>query len=359
MLKSILSLAAASLITTTLSFAEAPSKLTVANFRESLRPKGFVLQEDEWHVWCNAPILDEQGKVHLFVARFPTSIAFSRGWHSAGEIAHYTAAKAEGPYTYLDTVLKADKSEGSWQKNGPHNVTVVRIPDGRYAMVYISNAGKEKHGAKFPANQKIGMLLADKLDGPWKPATPNGLVLDTPKSPDVWSHNSSVGVNNPTLLSMPDGRFFLYYKAIGADKPGLRRMGLAIADKVEGPYKFEKTALTDNVGTIEDGFAFHLNGKVNLLVTDCHGKGHGGGMIYQSDDGINFKTEPVRAYEAVDHYMPKWPNPARGWSPWVLQRPALLIGKNGIPTHLFAPCGTPPKGKKGTATFLLEIAPKN
>ena len=44
---------------------------------------------------------------------------------------------------------------------------------------------------------------------------------------------------------------------------------------------------------------------------------------------------------------------------WVLQRPALLIGQNGTPTHLFAPCGTLPEGRTSTATFLFEIRNSN
>jgi hypothetical protein len=182
-------------------------------------------------------------------------------------------------------------------------------------------------------------------------------MLDAPADPAVWSHGSAVGVNNPTLLPLRDGRFLLYYKAMKPGKGEVRRMGVAIADKVDGPYRFEKEALTANKGTIEDGFAFLLNGEVCLLVTDCHGAGKGGGMIYHCQDGIHFDQKPVRAYEAIDHYLKRWPNPAKGWGPWVLQRPALLLGKDGTPTHLFAPCGTPPEGKKGTSTFLFEIKP--
>jgi hypothetical protein len=156
---------------------------------------------------------------------------------------------------------------------------------------------------------------------------------------------------------MPDGRFHLYYKAMKPGKGELRRMGLAIADKVEGPYRFQKEPLTANEGMIEDGFAFRLDDEVCLLVTDCHGEGFGGGMIYRSKDGITFETRTVRAFEAVDRYLPRWRDPAPGWAPWVLQRPALLLGSDGIPTHLFTPCGTPPEGRLGTATFLFALDP--
>lgn len=332
-------------------------ELTVENFSQSLVPKGFVLQENDWHVWCNAPVLDDQGKVHLYVARWPVKDTFGNGWHTTCEIAHYQAASADGPYTYVGTILKGSGVNGSWRACAPHNPTALRLPDGRYAILFIANSdGSKKKG--FPANQKIGLMTSRSPDGPWELAGKDGLILDAPDDPAIWSHDSVVGVNNPTLLPMPDGRFFLYYKAMKPGKGEVRRMGLAVADKVEGPYRFEKEPLTSNEGTIEDGFAFRLNDEVCLLVTDCHGKGYGGGMIYRSGNGVRFEPREIRAFEAVDHYMPRWPNPAPGWSPWVLQRPALLIGRNGVPTHLFAPCGTPPEGKKGTATFLFEIRPK-
>lgn len=333
-----------------------PVKLTASNFETSLVAKGFVLKEKNWHVWCNAPVLDDEGKVHLFVSRWPVKDSFGIGWHTSCEIAHYRADRPEGAYTYVGTVLKGDGKQGSWRRQGTHNVTVVRLPDKRYAMLFIANSGGKRGEDVFPANQKIGLMLADSLNGPWKFAGQDGLILDRPADSDVWSHASVVGVNNPTLLPMPDGRFFLYYKAMKPGKGEVRRMGLAIADKVEGPYVFQKSPLTSNNGTIEDGFAFRLDGKVNLLVTDCHGEGSGGGMIYQSNDGIAFNPDEIRAYEAIDHYMKRWPNPAKGWSPWVLQRPALLLGNDGNPTHLFTPCGTPPEGSTGTATFLFEIS---
>jgi hypothetical protein len=339
--------------------AAPPAKLSVENFHEALVPKGFVLQEPGWHIWCNAPVLDEEGVVHLFVSRWPVRDSFGKGWWTRCEIAHYRADRPEGPYTYIDTVLKGDGRPGSWRMQGTHNVTVIHLPDNRYALLFIANSGGRRGEAGgFPANQKIGLMLADTVNGPWELAGDDGLILDVPSDPTVWSHGSVVGVNNPTLLPMPDGRFFLYYKAMKPGPGEVRRMGLAIADRVEGPYRFEEQALTRNRGTIEDGFAFLLNGTVNLLVTDCHGEDSGGGMIYPSADGIHFDPQAIRAYEAIDHYLERWPNPAPGWTPWVLQRPALLLDRNGMPTHLFTPCGTPPAGASGTATFLFAIKPK-
>ena len=189
----------------------ASAGLTLENFREALVPKGFVLEEPGWHIWCNAPVLDERGGMHLFVSRWPVADTFGLGWHTTCEIAHYTAEKPGGPYTYAGTVLKGSGVEGSWRKEGTHNVTVVRLPRGGYAMLFIANS----HGTKgFPANQKIGMMLAPDLDGPWTFAGDDGLVLDAPAGSAAWSHDIAVGGNHPTLLPMPAGRFCLYSKSM-------------------------------------------------------------------------------------------------------------------------------------------------
>ena len=84
------------------------------------------------------------------------------------------------------------------------------------------------------------------------------MILSPPEDPLIWSHGSLVGVNNPALLAHPDGRFFLYYKAM--QEGDVRRMGVAIADKLEGPYIFQKNFLTSNSEEIEDGYAIAEKG---------------------------------------------------------------------------------------------------
>jgi hypothetical protein len=172
-------------------------KLSLDNFHQSLIPIGFVLSEKDWHIWCNAPVLDDGGKLHLFVSRWPIKDAFGVGWHTSSEIAHYIADKPEGPYQYVSTVLKGSGVEGSWRKDGTHNVTVVRLPDKSYAMLFIANSDGAGH---FAAKQKIGMMLAKSLDGPWQFAGKDGLILDTPSDPDVWSLPLLTKSKDPTTL---------------------------------------------------------------------------------------------------------------------------------------------------------------
>jgi len=141
------------------------------------------------------------------------------------------------------------------------------------------------------------MMIADSPEGPWKKVIKDGPLLAPPTDPSIWSFQSPVGVNNPALLEHPDGRFFLYYKAM--KKGDIRRMGVAIADQVEGPYVFNPKSLTSNKTTIEDGYAFSENKKLFLLTTNNH---EGAGYLWASDDGIHF-TEPIVGFEKMDRYL--------------------------------------------------------
>ena len=140
------------------------AKLSVETFQQSLHPVGFVLQENDWHIWCGAPLRDDQGNVHLYVSRWPVKDTFDKGWHTTCEIAHYRAASPAGPYSYVSTILRGTGEQGSWRAAAPHNPTALRLPDGRYAILFIANSnGSREQG--FPANQKIGLMTSPSPEG--------------------------------------------------------------------------------------------------------------------------------------------------------------------------------------------------
>ena len=74
-------------------------KLTIQNFCESLQPEGFVLHDPDWYFWGCSPILDDDGRVHLFVSRWPARYGFM-GYRENCEIAHYVGDSPKGPFEY-------------------------------------------------------------------------------------------------------------------------------------------------------------------------------------------------------------------------------------------------------------------
>ena len=317
------------------------TELSDRTWVDRLEYKGIAVIEPGYHVWGSSPIVGANGNVHLFVARWPVSATF-RGWYTRSEIARYESDKPEGPFSFKEVVLQGTKS-ATWDKVAPHNPSIQKVGD-NYVLLYIARSEENS-----PASQQIGMLISKKLDGPWVKVNENGLILSPPKDPSVWSHKTKLGVNNPALLQHPDGRFFMYYKAKLAGD--VRRMSVAIADNIEGPYVFHKTPLTSNTSEIEDGYAFVENGKIRLLTTHNH---KGTGLLWESDDGIAFDT-PILGFEKMDHYISKKElKEATNYRGKKFERPQLLI-QDGHPTYLYVASGANLLKGDGSGSYVLKI----
>src|SRR3546814_320865 len=221
-----------------------------------------------------SPVIDDEGKVHLFVARWPGRTV-EPGWRSDSEIAHYVGDRPEGPFTFSDVAI-AGTGLDTWDRYGAHNPTILRVDD-KYVLLYIGNDNPTRPA--HPSNQKIGMAISDTPYGPWKKVNKTGLILAPPENPDYWNHHAGNGVNNPTLLKHPHGGYFLYFKSERA------RMGLAIAENLEGPYVQMPFPVTSNESNIEDGYAFFYEGKFELLTTDNQGVIEAGGEMGRGTGG--------------------------------------------------------------------------
>jgi len=312
---------------------------------------GEAINEPGWDIWGSSPIITDDGKVHLFVARWPANKPWESGWRFHSQIARYIADSPEGPFRFQEVVLRGNGQ--GWDARGYHNPNIRKVGD-RFALTCIANDGKGRHGP----NQRIGIWVADKICGPWKPAQPDPSkpMLSPPDDPDIWCHQSGCGVNNPALLPMPDGTFHLYFKARPGPK-GHTRMGLAIADRVEGPYVIQPQPVTGNDRVIEDGYAFHWCGRVCLMTTDNHGMlERGGGLLWVSKDDKHF-DKPLPGFHKLDtHYFPGGV-PEIAKPHYTLQvkceRPQLLV-IGGEPAYLYAPCGVALDGSDGTNCYLFR-----
>ena len=135
-------------------------------------------------------------------------------------------------------------------------------------------------------------------------------------------------------------------------------MGLAISLEIQGPYEQLPEPVTYNEQTIEDGYAFVYKDKICLLTTDNHGiLEKGGGLLWQSDDGLHFNlTEqgfyPVEKYlgnkklrKAKRHY---------GGETIKFERPQLLL-IDKEPAYLYVTSGYHFFGKESTASYVMRF----
>lgn len=333
-------------------------------FESRLEPLGRILEDPDYNTWCCAPIYGDDGRVHLFYSRWPNDAAHE-GWMSVSEIVHAVADVPEGPYQTVGIALKG-RGGDHWDAYTAHCPAIYKVGD-KYALFYMANRKPDVE------SQRTGVAFSDSLDGPWERCDEPLLAGGT--HPDDYD---SAYASNAVMLQHPDGRFFLYYAGMSLtewnhdlelEKKGLaweeavrianRRTLLAIADKVEGPYQYYEGNPIIDLGHIgrtaqcEDPFVWHEDGAFHLIARDMGYFNHEYGLYFQSDDGIHW-GEPKIAYKHMYDYMPEPPNGLDREGR--LERPQLLIGPDGKPTHLF---GAYRGGKYNTSScFVMRIKPE-
>ncbi|MEA3224319.1 MAG: GDSL-type esterase/lipase family protein [Planctomycetota bacterium] len=334
------------------------SNSSAVTFEQRLEYAGVAVRQEGWHIWGTSPVIGSKGDVHLFVARWPVSAKFDPGWRTHSEVAHYVSDSPEGPFSFSDVALAGTGGE-TWDRCGIHNPAIHKVGK-KYVLLYISNTGLEEH----PANQRIGMAISNSLYGPWKKVGKDGMILAPPADRSYYNYKAGNGVVNPAFLQHPDGRFFLYFKSNDTRKSWRwhSRMGLAIAKNLEGPYVQLPDPITGNDQTIEDGYAFVMDRKVFLLTTDNHGiLKRGGGLLWESKDGLQFENQPVSGFGLLEDYIPVKERSGarrhygRGGK---FERPqVLMIGKE--PAYLYLASGTNIEGGSGTISYVLRVRPRS
>lgn len=310
---------------------------------------GVAIDEPDFMTWGASPIVDDNGKYHLFSERWPKKYKVDPGWRSHSEIAHYVSDYPEGPFQFSDIVIRGT-GKNTWDKYSTSNPTIHKVGS-QYVLFYIANDNPNM--PPHPANQKIGLVMSTSLYGPWKRVGKDGMILSPPTDSAYWNYKAGNGVNNPAFYQHPKGGYFLYFKSAKA------KMGLAVAQNVLGPYIELPFPVTTNETSIEDGYAFTYNGKVAILTTDNHGIiEEGGGILWTSDDGIKF-TSNEKGFHRLSTYIKVdlkaasvlYGSQARRYAKF--ERPQVLM-INGKPAYLYVASGTNIAGQDHTVNYVLK-----
>lgn len=327
-------LAAAPLFRCLLAYAsKSSSDEKVSEFCKRLRPVGRILELEDWYVWGTSPIYGPDGKIHVFFSRWPARRRMG-GWINSSQIAHAVAEKPEGPYENIETVL-APRGAGFWDATTCHNPHIQKV-DGKYCLFYIGNSNGKTD------TKRVGLASAESLWGPWQRMDK---PLIEPGGEDVWDNHCT---SNPSFVRHPNGRYWVYYKSWNSSDyynsthptiRGNRKYGIAMSDKLEGPYvKYEHNPVIDYSGLgenrqLEDAYVYIEDDKFKLIARDMGIFSHEVGLYLESDDGIKW-SEPKIAYYAVDKYMEEPPGPSHLKRYGRLERPQILM-KDGKPDYLF------------------------
>ena len=139
------------------------------NFADYWQYTGIAIEEPGYTVWGTSPIVGDDGKIHLFAARWPAELKVDPGWRSHSEIAHYVGSSPEGPFHFSDIALKGSGNE-TWDKFGAHNPALFQHPGGGFLLYFKSEGGK------------MGLAIARQIEGPYVqlpfPVTSNNQAIE-------------------------------------------------------------------------------------------------------------------------------------------------------------------------------------
>ena len=297
-----------------------------------------------FHVWCGAPVKGADGKYHLFYSRWPQAAGFAPGWALRSEIAYAVSEKPNGPYQHVNVALpprgkNPATGEKYWDADVTHNANAFLHND-KYYLFYTGQHGDGKNYPMHRNNQRIGVAVAEKPEGPWT-------RFDQPIVDITYDKTSfdSLCVTNPAACTRPDGGVLLIYKAVqyieGKEMGGNVRYGAAVADKPEGPYVkqrgriFEAEQPSKHWMIAEDPFIWFsasYGQKYFAIARDVVGTftGSSGGIcLFESPDGLNWK-----AAEHPKVLDSRFMLADGSRSEKNIERPALLF-ENGEPSYLF------------------------
>ncbi|MEQ6121221.1 glycoside hydrolase family protein [Reichenbachiella sp. MALMAid0571] len=293
-----------------------------------------IFKSKGYHNWGTSVIKGEDGKYHLFYARWKEKYDYP-GWLTRSEIAHATSDKPFGPWKFKEVVLTG-RGGNNWDAITAHNPKI-KYFEGKYYLYYIAtNMGdnsftnKElgiigRTGRTHPdweglrSNQRTGVAVSNSLNGPWKRMDQ---PLIEPSGP------ITTLTVNPAIIQGKDGKYFLIVKGDKPNETGPKRVrdqAIAISDSPIGPFKMQKKPVIDYVDT-EDISMWYDNNR-DLFYAIFHAQGFIG--LVSSTDGLH--------WDKAEHYvlMEKRINKGDGsiLIPDRLERPFVFL-ENGIPTVL-------------------------
>ncbi len=339
------------------------TKIPYANMALSAKLLGAAASDTNYFSWCVSPI-KYKGQYHLFSSRWPAKMKMD-GWTSKdAEIVHLMSDKPEGPFKFVDVVLNSKNFPDISLNIGPHNPRLEHV-DGKYLMLYITQNPTEGR----LVGQRVGMMIADKLEGPWRFAGgKDGVMVEASKDLTHWTYKSALGTDNPAFMKIGK-KYYIYFKA-GMPKQLSARYGYAVADNLEGPYIKCDSPITDNTSYIEDAQVFKSGDKYYMLTTDNLGGNtgiFGAIMLWESSTGLDFKLKDAKI--ALGTLYDYWGD-KKQWAallekkPFIhnasakMERPAILL-VGGKPAYFYAAGDINLNGGKTSEAYVFKINRKN
>jgi predicted GH43/DUF377 family glycosyl hydrolase len=252
-------------------------------------------------------------------------------WYSKGTIAPgydatvWYASSPDGIH-WTEQGMAVDKGKvGTWEGGSVFTPNIL-VAEGRYWLFYTGISG-DYNKKPFNPDSKIGIAVSDSPDGPWEKLATNPALKNSDTREDFDSH-----LVDDACLIVRDGKYYFYYKGRQLGKgPAHTKMGLAIADKPEGPYvKYE---LNPVIPGNHEVVVWPQGTGVAAMIGPRAPKDIRHSIMY-SEDGLNFtKTHDIQGHPwAAGSYRPEAFTDSNQGEPiqWGIEM-AVTKGKGNLP----------------------------
>jgi len=169
---------------------------------------------------------------------------------------------------------------GSWDEQSVFTPNIL-VTANEYWLFYTAVPKPFINSGPEITKTAIGLAVSDSPDGPWKKLDSNPVL----KTSDNHKEFDSLRVDDACLV-VRDGKYWLYYKGRQwGNTPGNTKMGVAIADKPEGPYV--KSKHNPVVGGGHEVMVWPYGKGVVALIGHVGPKGTAKTLRY-AGDGVTF-----------------------------------------------------------------------
>ena len=263
-----------------------------------------IFYNKDFYNWGSGIVKGDDGKYHLIYSQMPKEHGFF-SWLTDGIVSRAVSDHPAGPYSHVEVVLKG-RGEGYWDAYTAHCPKVYKF-EGKYYIYYMStNSGKlsllpeqleEVRRSKWKPdnlrgmmrlNQRIGVAVADRIEGPWK-------RFDTPLiEPQLPIANI---VNNVTVTERPGGGYLMVVRGDQPDQPKnqiIRMQAVLLADNPLGPWVMQPKPVVKDYNS-EDPEVWYDAAR-NRYYSLYHAFGYMG--MITSKDGLDWKR--AKHYKVSD-----------------------------------------------------------
>jgi hypothetical protein len=271
----------------------------------------------KWCYWDGQIIKAPDGKYHMFASRWDQAKGHN-GWGSSLAVSA-DSDDVMGPYTDQGLCWPDDKGGKG------HNVTALKLPDGRYAVVL----SETRPGDVF---------VSKSLDGPWEHL--GAITVAT-------NEFSKLGrMSNVSLMIRPDGDFMIVARS-GAI--WISKTGILGPYTVQGPSIYPKVAGLP-LRNLEDPVLWHSGGLYHIVVNSWSAR-----KAYHitSADGINDWTFRGVAYDPTKDFLRYPDGTVNHWDK--IERPGVVMEDGHVTHFTFAVLDVPKNEERGNDTHGSKV----